>query len=169
MNVRKILFALTKAGSRFSYRQHFCAIPNLSWGLLEWEADLAVITKSKWLWEIEIKVTESDWLIDRKKGKWQLMEKPGVLIPRRFFYAAPAELASKWESMGIPEWAGVISIREDRFGRMQNDIIRQATDRSAARKLTDGEMLQSARLAAMRFWGENHKAILKEKMEIRNG
>lgn len=171
MNVRKILFALTKAGSRFAFRQHFCAVPNLSWGLLEWEADLAIVTNSGWLWEIEIKVSENDWLIDRKKAKWALMEKPGALVPRRFYYAAPAELAAKWDQMGIPEWAGVIAIREDRWGRMQNDIIRPATDRTTARKLTDVEILKTARLASMRFWGENHKAVLKEntKQEVPHG
>lgn len=41
------------------------AVPNvvMSWG----ELDLAVVTKSKRLWEFEVKLTQSDWEADRKK------------------------------------------------------------------------------------------------------
>jgi len=167
MNVRKMLFALTKQGSPFHYRKHFCAVPNLSWGLLEWEADLAVVTNSGWLWEVEIKVRSADWHIDKEKAKWVLMEKPGALVPRRFYYAAPHELALRWEVFGIPEWAGVVGVREDPQGRLSTTILRRPTDRVAARKLTPEEQLKTARLASMRFWGENHRAILRQEWAAR--
>lgn len=167
MNIRKILYALTKTGSLFHYRKHFCAVPNLSWGLLEWEADLAVVTTSGWLYEVEIKTTATDWHKDREKWKWDVMDKPGVLSPRRFYYAAPLELAKRWEEFKIPDYAGVIGIATDARGRVDTEIVRHGKNREQARRLTDDERIKVARLASMRFWGENHKRVQKEEWDAR--
>ena len=42
-------------------------IPNLSWGLLQYEADFVVVSKSGYLTEVEIKRSYSDFLADFKK------------------------------------------------------------------------------------------------------
>lgn len=166
MTVERMLFALTKTGGAFHYRRHFCAVPNMSWGLLEWEADLAVITNSGWLWEVEIKSNATDWLADARKAKWDLMARGTCLSPRRFYYAAPDELAMRFDEFNIPKHAGVVSIREDRQGRLTAVVVKPATDRPQARKLTSEEMLKAARLGTMRFWTENHKRVqLKEWKE----
>lgn len=163
MKVREVLFALTKAGGSFHYRRHFVAVPNLSWGLLEWEADLAVITDSGWLVEVEIKVDATDWKNDKDKSKWAMMHKSSILTPRRFYYAAPEKLALRWEEFGIPEWAGVVSVKKDNYGRMSSEVIRKAANRDNSRQLKPDEMLKVARLASMRFWTENHKVLLREE------
>jgi len=49
------------------YRQHLI-VPNISWGIhLGHEADLLVITKSGYAWEIEIKISKSDLVADGLK------------------------------------------------------------------------------------------------------
>jgi hypothetical protein len=163
-NAKYMAWALTKAGSPFHYRKHFLACPNLSWGLLNWEADLAVFTKSGFLWEIEIKISESDWKQDQNKQKWTYMDRwrdRGDLTPKRFYYAAPQGLAERWSEIGIPEWAGVVSVEESR-GRVKAKIIKECKDNGGARKATESELLRAARLSSMRYWSENAKKLEKE-------
>lgn len=85
------------------------------WTMPEWEinggrADLAVITKSGYLTEIEIKISISDWKADSKKDKWS-SPRPHV---SRFFYAVPERLIAD----GIPGFvhphAGILVVREIR-------------------------------------------------------
>ena len=157
-----MLWALTKPGSPFAYRKHFLACPNLSWGLLDWEADLAVFTKAGSLWEIEIKVSAADWRQDAAKTKWAAMAKQNNnLKPRRFYYAAPIELAKRYAEMGIPDWAGVVGV-DPKPGGARITIIKPCVEQKV-RGATDVEMLKAARLASMRFWRENHKRVQMER------
>lgn len=87
-------------------------VPNAYLGF--WEMDVAVVTPSGYLWEVEVKLTKSDWKADLKKEKWEhfeMMLGPETKVPSRFYYCVPPELVAG----GIPEWvpekAGVLVIR----------------------------------------------------------
>lgn len=66
LTVDEIQIALRNSGI-WNKRQDIF-IPNLSWGLLNYEADLVIITKSGYLTEVEIKRSWADFKADFKKG-----------------------------------------------------------------------------------------------------
>jgi len=90
-----------------------------------WESDIIVITESDYIWEIEIKISRSDFFADYKKktpvfrksgdffvpvqtiSKHEAIEKKLVKIPNRFYFATPGGLVDKSE---LPEHAGLIEI-----------------------------------------------------------
>ena len=59
----------------FDVRKHII-VPNISWGFTSHEMDIALITKSGFLKEIEIKISKSDFMKDFNKncssGKYNL-------------------------------------------------------------------------------------------------
>lgn len=65
-------------------------IPNLSWGLLNHEADFVVINKSHYLTEVEIKRSLSDLKADFKKDNFHRDE-----LVSRFFYCLPLSIREK--------------------------------------------------------------------------
>jgi len=81
-------------------------VPNVCEGC---EMDLAVLTKANILWEVEIKVSKSDWKKDLAKCKryaegWN---------PQRFYYAVPESLVpDKKIPEWVPDWAGVICLSQ---------------------------------------------------------
>jgi hypothetical protein len=123
--------------------------------------DLAFVSKSGYVTEIEIKVSLSDWNADRDKQKWT---KPRPYISR-FFYAVPETLADK-----IPDWlpdhAGVLSVESGGIGYDRVRIIREAK-RLKAEKLPQKQIDQFMRNCYYRFWRSqiNHlgNRIAREK------
>lgn len=75
--------------SPFYCRTHL-VVPNVSWGFLNHEADLLVMSKARLLTEVEIKRSWSDFLADFKKGH----DHSHPLIAR-FYYAVPASIGEK--------------------------------------------------------------------------
>ncbi len=80
--------------------------------IFEWESDFFTVTESDYLYEIEIKVSRSDFKDDfNKVNKHALLEgKEGEkshLMPNKFFYAAPKGLLNTWD---VPEYAGLIEV-----------------------------------------------------------
>lgn len=92
-------------------------------GVLGWEADLVLIQPSGWLWEVEVKVSASDFRREfRAKTK---IEKHRVLVSghhranyrgdqkpnmvRKFFFAMPSEVYEQVKAE-IPDYAGVILV-----------------------------------------------------------
>jgi len=137
---------------RFGTRRNFCIVPNVSWGLLDWEADLIVCTKSGYLTEIEIKISMSDWKQDNKKYKFKFI--PGYYTKcwekiKYFYYAAPNEIASRYKEINLPDFAGVMSVS---LINNRVEILKEAIKRKS-RKLSNAEMMQLARLGTMRIWG----------------
>lgn len=77
------------AHSPFYCRSHL-VVPNVSWGFLNHEADLLVMSKAKLLTEIEIKRSWSDFMADFKKGHDH--SHPFIA---RFYYAVPASIGKR--------------------------------------------------------------------------
>ena len=65
LTINEILLSLHDYHA-FNKRQDIF-VPNLSWGLLNHEADLAIINKSGYLTEVEIKRSFADFMADFKK------------------------------------------------------------------------------------------------------
>jgi len=77
------------AHSPFYCRSHL-VVPNVSWGFLNHEADLLVMSKAKLLTEIEIKRSWSDFIADFKKDH----DHSHPLIAR-FYYAVPSSIGKR--------------------------------------------------------------------------
>ena len=120
-------------------------VPNVSWGLGLYEKDLFVLTPSGYAWEIEIKISKSDLIADKKKPHGHYSEKI-----KRLYFAVP-EFLGKEALLHIPERAGlfiVIDGEEQKYIR----LLRPAKINKIARKLNDKEIEHLYKLAAMRIW-----------------
>ena len=77
------------AHSPFYCRSHL-VVPNVSWGFLNHEADLLVMSKARLLTEVEIKRSWSDFIADFKKDH----DHSHPLIAR-FYYAVPSSIGKR--------------------------------------------------------------------------
>jgi hypothetical protein len=143
----------------FGIRQHI-VVPNVSWGFFNHECDLFFIRKSGYGFEVEIKRTKSDMVADFKKKHGHKDRRNRIV---QLYYAFPEELLSKVKDL-VPEDCGIITveyygdgIKEYRgYARMHRDAKR----RKGAKRLTEKEQLQIARLGTLRIW------TLKEKLNL---
>lgn len=141
--------------SPFYIRTQFAVVSNVSWGLLPWEADLIACSKAGFLNEIEIKVSLSDWKADIDKHKFS-----GASFTRwikRFYYAAPIELAVRYQEIVMPPFAGVLGVSD--YGGVK--VIKEAVHNNA-RKMSNQELLQLARLGSMKAWSLTHQELQEE-------
>jgi len=117
------------SGSIWNPYQNIC-IPNSN-GILSWEADLLILTKSDYLTEVEIKVSAADFRRDEKtkRGKYATLttgdehrwfkhwgekhppirESRGTNKVRQFYFAFPRDVYERIKDE-VPEWAGVIVV-----------------------------------------------------------
>jgi hypothetical protein len=154
MTANLITDILTKTYySPFYYAKQFVVVPNVSYGLLPWEADLLCCSKNGYLTEIEIKISLSDWKADLEKRKWQ--QHNALKLIKKFYYAAPRELAQRWAEIDMRPNAGVIAVDEGERGKIE--IIRAATV-GEHRRLTETEMLKLSRLGCLRYWDLRHRS-----------
>ena len=133
----------------FDYRQNVI-IPNVSWGMgLGYEADIIVISKSRYCTEVELKISRADLKRDRNKRKWKLntprWSEERYDIIRRQFFCIPEVLCDAIEF--IPPQCGIIWVSE--IGRVH---LERAAKTKEARPLTDKEYLHALHLASMRTW-----------------
>lgn len=66
LSIEQILLGLRN--STLWNKRNDIMIPNLSWGLLDYEADFVVLSKSGYLTEVEIKRSFADFKADFKKA-----------------------------------------------------------------------------------------------------
>jgi len=144
-------------GSPYPYWR-WLAVPNVSHGWLQYEADLVVVSNAGWAQEIEVKVSASDLKADRHKSKHRGhdVEQPwrsGYIDKRmkKFWYAVPENLADIAVSPGvIVDGAGIIVVG----GNTTYRIVREAAIRKEARRCTDRDVIKLMRLGTMRFWSK---------------
>lgn len=157
MNASEIQDSLVvEKDSPFYWGRNFVALPNSN-SFTSWEADLLICSRAGFLTEIEIKVNIQDWRNDKKKRKFIPKSDGGRAYGwgfiKQFYYAVPAEMAHRHVEIGIPEWAGVYSIEKvPGFIIAGANLIKPAQILSNHRKLTDKQLLEFARLAAIRIW-----------------
>lgn len=148
--------------SPFHARRHIAVVPNVSWGLIPWEADLLVLSKARYLSEIEIKISMADWKADLAKTKFRPdayseYERPEKLV-KFFWYAAPPELAKRFEEVGIADTAGVLSVGDNKV-----DVLRYAKANPKAEKFDDDKTMKLLRLSALKAWRMAYDPALEEK------
>ena len=138
----------------FNYRQNLI-VPNISWGLYLnhntlHECDLLVLTGSNYLWEIEIKISKSDLIADKKKRHGHYNQNI-----KRLYFAIPEYLKDCIEH--IPERAGIIVVdKKSKYNKCEQ-IRKPKTNKGY--QLTDKEKLKMAMLGSMRIWGLKKKII----------
>ena len=144
-----------------NYRQHLI-VPNVFWGMgFNHELDLAVITKARYLWEVEIKVSKSDLKADLLKRHQHF----NILISRLYF-AIPEALLDFMEL--IPERAGIFVVSAapplyKNWPKISVKEVRKAKINKSAKPLNEKQMQKMYHLAAMRIWR------LKEKLQGAGG
>lgn len=93
VTVAEIQSALALRCPLFNIRQDIM-IPNLSWGLLNHEADFVCINKSHYLTEVEIKRSLQDLRADFKKKEFHHDERV-----YKFFFCLPVSIKDKAEAV----------------------------------------------------------------------
>lgn len=88
LTVKEIELALRNSG--LWNKRNDVMLPNLSWGLLNHEADFCVITKSGYLTEVEIKRSFTDLKADFKKDVFHKDERV-----YKFYYCLPESIVVK--------------------------------------------------------------------------
>lgn len=153
--------------------RYWAVCPNVSWGLLPWEADILALSPNNILHEIEIKVSIADLKRDLLKDKWGGMKMdPGAppwpsALNRRtvkhrvhhFWYAVPQAMLKKACDIAEEVGAGVIGCQ-----RVQPNCANPGTTVAAVKALRptrfpgpekfEPEALRNQiyRLCSLRYW-----------------
>ena len=134
-------------------------VPNVSWGLLDYEADLLVMNKTGYVTEIEIKRSWSDFLADFKKD--ENAHKSEIIY--QFWYCVPDSLYKDCidklkevypDSLDRPN---VISYSDSGVLNFHGKTASYC--RGKHRKMFLEEQLKLARLGAMRYWSSEFKRM----------
>lgn len=127
-------------------------VPNVSWGLFNYECDMIVLTPARCVYEVEIKVNKHDLINDKNKKHSHNDDRIKFL-----YFAIPEKLEPHIEH--IPERAGILVITKDGYCK----VYREPKPRFSVSRLTDEERFTLARLGTIRIWN------LKEKIrELEN-
>lgn len=146
-------------------------IPNCSWGFLDHEADLLIMSKSGYLTEIEIKRSLSDLKADFKKKHDHSDDRI-----KYFYYAVPEKLVQNCIDLCLEHnrvVSGIIGYSETGYirhfpipyhGRGQGSYQRQLP----SRKLFIEEQLKLAQLGCMRVWKLKEKLSTQQTLTVNN-
>lgn len=162
LTVEEILLAIYDSG-QFNKRQCLF-VPNASWGLFDYELDLAIMSKDGYVTEIEIKRSWEDFLADFKKKHTHNDEKVYY-----FYYCVPEAIVSKvcdyieQHFEDEKERPAVFCFTEEGL------IVRTRTGSvfrpGKHRKLFLEEKYQLARLGVFRFWELLSSKKIKNKKQ----
>jgi len=122
-------------------------VPNVSWGFLFHECDLLVVTPAGYCYEVEIKTSRSDLKADIGKAHGHRSTKI-----RRLYFAIPDYMEKDVEF--IPERAGILLISAAVINGhdIRCKCVRDPRTNAEARKISEAERFQVARLGTMRVW-----------------
>ena len=144
----------------FDVRQNII-VPNVSFGIrinnkYLHECDLLILSNSNYATEIEIKISKSDLLQDKKKT-----HKHDHIAIKNFYYAVP-EFLEDIALKNIPENAGLIVITEAKHfvanqRYLHATIVKKPKARKDAYKWQTENILKLTRLGCMRIYGLKKK------------
>ena len=136
-----------KIAQYIGVRNHLI-VPNMFWGFgFRYELDLLVVTKSRYMWEVELKTSRADLKADQKKN-----HRHDDSRIRRLYFAMPESI---YDPTLVPEKAGVLLVKESN-GRVEQ--IKSPKEMRGS-KLTDREYQKLLELMSMRVWSEKKKAL----------
>ena len=145
----------------FNPRQNI-VVPNVSWGFKGMhECDLFVLSKAGYASEIEIKVSKSDLMADKKKKHGHVSK-----YIKNLFFAIPEKLYTEEIISHIPERAGILMVKDHIWcGVHTVKKMRDPVSSKTPYKLSQSERMGIMRLATMRTWTLKKK-IIKMMKEI---
>lgn len=149
LTVREIQLALYNS-TIWNTRQYLF-VPNVSYGLFDYEVDLAIMSKSGYVTEIEIKRSWEDFLADFHKKHTH-----NDIKVYDFYYCVPEKLADRVEKYlkeKFPEKLqrpAVLLYTEE--GYIKQTQIGWCHKYGTHRKLFLEEQLHLAKLGTMRYW-----------------
>lgn len=135
----------------FNPRQNL-AIPNVSWGFNIHECDLLILTKSKFLYEVEIKISRADLIKDKDKGHKHKHKKI-----RKLYFAIPENMIKDIEH--IPEHAGILTLHESKRHNIICKKYREARTNMTATAVSLEDSYKLARLGSLRIWTLKKKIL----------
>ena len=140
----------------FGERTHII-VPNVSWGMFDYELDLCILNnRSGYASEVEIKVSKSDLVRDKKKR-----HKHNLYSIRWLWFAMPEKMECCQDL--VPERAGIILVSPKGLIR----IARKAKANATAPKWTMEKAFLLARLGTLRIWPLKRAAMSrKQKHEL---
>ncbi len=144
--------------NHFNIRQNII-VPNILWSFFNHEADIIILSKSKYATEIEIKISKADLKKDKEKNHCHESE-----MIKYLWFAVPKKLTG-FALTEIPEKAGLIEVRENK-GSVYINKIREPQLNSNHRKWTDRERTKLAELGCMRILGLKTKINNFKKAEF---
>lgn len=143
MNARQVEIAV----SHYFNPRVTLMVPNVSWGFGIHECDLLCVTKSGYLYEVEIKVSKSDLRADAKKAHGHNSNKIKFL-----YFAVPENLLDDLSL--FPERSGILKIRKANNDMIPRcSLVRRPKVNPLAKPITKDQAYQIARLGTLRFWG----------------
>ena len=163
LSIEEILVAMH--GSCIWNKRSDMFVPNLSWGLLNHEADLVIVNKTGYLTEVEIKRSWEDFKADFKKKHTHNDERV-----YRFYYCVPVSILDK-----VKEFLLKV-VKEDKSRKNPSALISYTEDgrvkiedfgisyKEGARKLFLEECLTVARLGVLRYWNLMEKVYPLKKI-----
>lgn len=133
----------------------YMILPRARWGIhkINHECDMIALSKNNVLTEIEIKISKSDLIADKRKRH---NHKSDVIS--RLFYAVPEHLV-EFALTFIPEYAGLIKCHNG-----YSTIIKRPTYKKSD-KLSESDIKHMYELLQMRYWSEKtreHNRIQKK-------
>ncbi len=150
LTVKEIQQGIVSCGI-WNFRQNIF-IPNVSWGLLPYEADMLIMDKSGYVTEIEIKRSWEDLMADFKKE-----HSHDAVQVYRLYFCIPEGLVERfcewYEKYYIDGGTmnfGLLSYNE--LGEVKKRGGCGYAEQMSRRKLFIEERLQLARLGCMRLW-----------------
>lgn len=145
LSINETILALRNSG--MWNKRSDIMIPNLSWGLLPYEADFVVVTKSGYLTEVEIKRSWSDFLADFKKKHNHEAEQVYY-----FYYCVPEQIVSKVKEYLTEQGLERAVLSYNERGGIKREPFGYNTLNGKHRKLFIEEQLTITRLGQLRFW-----------------
>lgn len=127
-------------------------VPNVSWGFGIHECDILCVTKSGYLYEIEIKISRSDLRADSKKRHGHISDKI-----RNLWFAIPKNL--EYAESFVPPRAGILIIQKTPSGRLVCHEARKPVTSRSAPKVSAEQAYAVARLGALRVWSLKEKIL----------
>lgn len=116
MNKLSVKYIQEKLNDRFSNHKYHL---NNSY-IFDWEADYFSISTSNYAYEVEIKLSKSDFQADFKKKKHTLFKEVkenksrARKLPHKFYFACPVNLIDKKD---VPAYAGLLYL-DDKYGEI---------------------------------------------------
>jgi hypothetical protein len=151
-----------------------------------WECDMWMVTKALYACEFEIKVSVADFKADKAKWKRQFVREPGgqwfegkdvthkkhdqlaarsTNGPNRFYFVMPAALGLT--ASDVPEWAGLMEWREQRYNSGFSRIKEAPTLHREPVK--PGVLKHCQSVFYYRYWHLRHKHKIDTSIPDSNG